>query len=708
MNELLQFMIENNVSNIHKNIIKKGLELGAKDDSFLSYYKKFIKYKHLMKNKEIRLEDFFKEERLETKKDFESGIEFFGDKVENSILENKAKKLKHSVMSNKYSELEYEGLNDSFQVMVEENISRDIIQKYLTKKIAAIKSPYHFEELVNNFITENVSWSKEDVKNKLINTNATILADENNELLIRVPTHKDARKLGSRMWCITREQKYFDNYTSSLEEFCFYFNFNKTPHDNTSLQALITKKGKVEELYLKDDTLIESEHYMLEERFKSVLPVLSPLEIKERYMKFLNKEEVIIGYFKLLGGYPEELNTYYNSKDLANHIKKFDTDLYNELTKEEKEDYRKQNNKINNFNESINQATYKEIIENALFSKKMSSRSFKNALELTLASNEFDAILKKNNSTYNKKETLNELLSKDNLRTSILIILEAIKESEVISTEDIRDILKNKKNPLKFEEVYFLYKHDKTFFDEIRNTEDKELKNVFKRAKDPRTFLHMFYDHPELIETSLAMFKDLDIEDEAKKGFTKTILGFIGDIIPFNKKCKKLIDQEYLKEELRKEVKTTMYSAEFLTSLLASRDKALRSVAEVIIESDETSIMMKKINTYSLIEDDFKLLRENKKFKEKILNDSKDKNIGIEDFTDYERILTIFTNEEALIFNKNVKSYLTESINLENKIESDHNLFYMPNSDLEVIINKIDEYDKAIKKEIKQKSLKNK
>ena len=86
---------------------------------------------------------------------------------------------------------------------------------------------------------------------------------------MKVNSFEESKKLGSRMWCITREERHFNNYTSDLSFFCFLYDFNKSPQDKNSMQAIIINPKETDEIHAGDKI------YMLVQ--KEFIPLILPM-----------------------------------------------------------------------------------------------------------------------------------------------------------------------------------------------------------------------------------------------------------------------------------------------------------------------------------------------------------------------------------------------------------------------------------------------
>ncbi len=686
--DFLKYLNDNKISKIHKKIAETMSINEVDDQGLTNHYKDYLKYKHLMHNESILFEDFFNNKL--NKEEFEKNIELFGDKVQNTILENKAKKLKHSVMSNKYKELEFEGIDEIFRTLVEENINRNLIQQFITKKLSAINSPHEYEEHLNEFINNNINWSKEDLLHKIKTkkTEVEILSNEDNKILLKIPSFKESKIFGSRMWCVTREEKHFKNYTSNLSFFCFLYDFNKSPQDNESLKAIIINPKETEEIYLKDDIIVERSrgydpYLEFDLEFKSKIPKIKKEDIKKAYIKEIEKKKE--PFFRSFLN--EKLyNLIKNNPYVSTYIQNLKAPIYGFLDDEDKETYRIKNNENNIFTDNIGQDEYNQIIYYSLSSYSL---NLKSRIELTLASNELDKRLKDNNSIYDKKETVSFLLKKDKSRLKKYEILKEIKDQGVLESEDFKEIFLNKKE-INFEEMCFLYREERDIFNQLKGS--KKMSSIFER-KDNAYNMKEFLLRSNKTNESLEMFESLNMKKEFKEYIVKEVFSDLYKLKDFFENNINFFEEDYVKKTIKENIKIEPYNAKIITDLLTSNHKNINKIGEWIIKEESVKNMLFKIGISSLKEKRYKTLSENKCLKDRILSETSN-GIGLKDFTDYETIASIFNKEERLLFNQRVRESM--------KVNQNNGVMLIiedyEKQDKEVIIKKTLESDEKLKR----------
>ena len=115
---------------IFSNIINKEPEENREEslDYILKGYDNYIINKNLMKNNDIILENYFKNDHQL------SDFEFFNDQVQKTIIDNKAKKLKKRIISNKYLHLCNNDTHKLFHEMAQMEFTKQELQDYVGKK----------------------------------------------------------------------------------------------------------------------------------------------------------------------------------------------------------------------------------------------------------------------------------------------------------------------------------------------------------------------------------------------------------------------------------------------------------------------------------------------------------------------------------------------------------------------------------------------
>ncbi len=246
---------------IHRKILKEVIFDSIDNDKHIDYvinsYNDFIRFKNLMKNEKIIIEEFFEDKNKNNTKSFEN----FNDNVQKTIIKNKAKKLKRSIISNKYKSLCNDKTQLLFLDMAQMDFTHDELQKFIGKKIAAFSDPLELNAALENIIEFKDNWSEEGTLKKIKKNNLEngidyeIEYSDNNQQLIHLKTFKATNALGSKMWCISREERMFDSYkNSSYNDYKILFDYNKEPSEDLSMVAILTDIQNIpNEIYSKSD-----------------------------------------------------------------------------------------------------------------------------------------------------------------------------------------------------------------------------------------------------------------------------------------------------------------------------------------------------------------------------------------------------------------------------------------------------------------------
>lgn len=426
--ELLDYLTLNNKSHTHKKIasIIKNFEIQSKDLTLR--YKEYEEHKHLMRNKNILFEDYFRE--ASEKKDFLFAMEKFDDDVYSSIIKNKAKKLIHSVISNKYSHLITEQSTRIFETFVEEGIERKTIQDGLTKKIARIDNSWEFEEELNILADSLISWDKDSILNKIKerNLNVDIVLNDDNEMIVQIPSFKEAKALGSRMWCITQSDNYFNNYTSALEQFYFHFDFNKKATDTTSFCAYIVNRDETtKEGYLRnDDEIKKADVIAFNNKFKHLFKAPTEEYVLEKINIAINKDipkKFTFGMFK------DDSTSFFNNINQ-------NVDIINVLTKEEqKQFFEKVFNKTHEIKKDFDEFSKNNI--GGILRTNNFNLNYDNKVEIVFNNESVNKHLSENNKECDNFSKLLTIFSDSELKKHQFPIFEILYEKEIMSPDEL-------------------------------------------------------------------------------------------------------------------------------------------------------------------------------------------------------------------------------------------------------------------------------
>lgn len=182
-------------------------------------------------------------------KDFEAIDDLMYEKVQQYKIERYAQ----SILSNKYQHfLTAESLR-TFQKLYESKVTESDLQKFVGKKLAAVKTPEAFELFIKKVSDQFSGFTINALSTKLTHHNIEAHV-ENDVVVFPVRTFSESSDLGSPSWCISRYSSYFNDYTSKGEKQYFIYDFSKDETDNESLIGItIAQDGKFRAKHLRND-----------------------------------------------------------------------------------------------------------------------------------------------------------------------------------------------------------------------------------------------------------------------------------------------------------------------------------------------------------------------------------------------------------------------------------------------------------------------
>lgn len=282
LNELL-------VQKKQKNFFNKCLTEGVNQKSIENLIKNLDVYKHLMKSNKIFLNDYISRKNI---KSYFKVFEELNDNVEKTIINNKAKKLLSSVTSQKHSFLINEETHEIFRELVKQNISRNQLEEAVTFKLEAFDDSEKFNKTLKQSLLKRIS--KEDLRNKAESVSAVELGEVDNKIFFLINNANQMKELGTDMWCVSRDESMYENYTKYGEQFVITFDYTKGILDSQSHTAtIVSPNGKVLENYDNKDKLFLDNN--LVENIESFPLRKHPKEVLDF---FLNKFNTPLSYDK--------------------------------------------------------------------------------------------------------------------------------------------------------------------------------------------------------------------------------------------------------------------------------------------------------------------------------------------------------------------------------------------------------------------------
>lgn len=231
---------------------------------------------------------------------FESNsFESIDDHMNELINKHKLNQYANSILSNKNKHLLNDNSLEQFKVLMESGVSKSVIQNLVGKKLAAIHTPEEFEKYLEKVVEHVSGFSAEALMNKLDGNGIKPVYNENNVIVFEVKTFEQSKSLGSPSWCISRNEYYFNDYTSNDSKQYFLYDFNRTEKDNESMIGFTVQiNGDLRTQHAKNDD------------YHSVDDFLSKIVNKIIYT---NKQDYQLGQEKLT-----ELEKEFNIKDKKN------------------------------------------------------------------------------------------------------------------------------------------------------------------------------------------------------------------------------------------------------------------------------------------------------------------------------------------------------------------------------------------------------
>lgn len=311
-------------------LLKKIKELDLPIDYFLALVENKKINKNLIKEKKLDFNDQTKElhfilnnDNNSLFADFKYNIELQNDYIAKEIIYSNANKLKRSIISNKYKKIINQETEDIFIECAKQNISKEFLMKNVAPKIAALESAKDFNELLENALGFNSEWTLEAFKEKIKNRNVDIVREQDNSISIEINNFEDSQFFGSRMWCITREESYLNDYLyRDSSRIIFKFNFNENIKSKKAYSALLYTGDNLFDVYDKNDfNLKRDEQPFLDLKNEKIKKESSiSMDRKHSILKNLIRNKEI-----------EEINsvTYLNlvRLDLNDEIKNIDEDF---------------------------------------------------------------------------------------------------------------------------------------------------------------------------------------------------------------------------------------------------------------------------------------------------------------------------------------------------------------------------------------------
>lgn len=186
--------------------------------------------------------------------DILGSIELLDDKIESILLEQKAKRLIQKIYSNSYSHLKNEKTLKIFKLFVEKNIPLSQIQSDFGKKLARYKDADDANFFLSEYLNKLTGWTKSLYLKTMEEMNIKVVNETENELLVKINSYEQMKKIGSGQWCIVYDKEFYMDYRKPNNNIFIKFDFSKQIEDKYSMLGVVLSiDGKLIDGYWRND-----------------------------------------------------------------------------------------------------------------------------------------------------------------------------------------------------------------------------------------------------------------------------------------------------------------------------------------------------------------------------------------------------------------------------------------------------------------------
>jgi hypothetical protein len=240
----------------------------------------FLENEQILKNLDFNLEQW------------NSSTESLYDYICNESKNYKVRQMCQNLASKKYKHLFNSHTEESVKNLIEENGFNDKkLQDFVGKKLAMFKTPEDLNNYLYGLIKQLGSFNIDILKEKLNLMNIEPVINENNIIVVKVENFEQSKSLGSKSWCISRDDYYFENYTTENSKQYFLFDFNKKETDLDSMIGFtLYHNGQFRSQHLKNDDYLTPNDFLKKIRDTVIIKNPSLFELDEN-LKYLIPSE---------------------------------------------------------------------------------------------------------------------------------------------------------------------------------------------------------------------------------------------------------------------------------------------------------------------------------------------------------------------------------------------------------------------------------
>lgn len=213
---------------------------------------------------------------------FEKSVEQLDDIMHSKIREYKIERYANTILSNKYKHFLTKEALSTFKELYELEITEKALQDLIGKKLAAIKTPEDFEKYIGKIFKQFNGFNSDHLMTRLNNREIEPLLTDDDIFVFEVTDFESSKDLGSASWCISRQESYFNTYTSGGSRQFFVYDFNKSEKSNESMLGLtIYPNGTLRTQHLKNDDYAHDNDLLKDIKKQLILKELDKYELTD-------------------------------------------------------------------------------------------------------------------------------------------------------------------------------------------------------------------------------------------------------------------------------------------------------------------------------------------------------------------------------------------------------------------------------------------
>lgn len=221
-------------------------------------------------------------------------LEVVDDTFNKIILDHNVNNYTKSILSKKYAELLTPETSKVFKTLYENSVTKQDLQEYVGRKLAAIKTPEEFLAYMIKVKEHFTGFSDEALSAKLKGLDIKPTYAKDGIVIFHVKNFEESNKLGSVSWCISRNKSYFNDYTNNGSRQYFMYDFNKSEEDRESIIGFtIYKDGSIRASHWKNDDNFRFGSQYPELHLEVLKEDLKEFNLNEKYKKELQEKHQI-------------------------------------------------------------------------------------------------------------------------------------------------------------------------------------------------------------------------------------------------------------------------------------------------------------------------------------------------------------------------------------------------------------------------------